>query len=61
MRFLIGHCKVSAAEKFLSFGCVRSEHYLVSAYQRDRLFDKRLLLHVTAASDGSVGRYDFVV
>jgi protocatechuate 3,4-dioxygenase beta subunit len=29
--------------------------------QRDRLFDKRLLLHVTAASDGSVGRYDFVV
>jgi protocatechuate 3,4-dioxygenase beta subunit len=29
--------------------------------QRDRLFDKRLLLHVTAASDSSVGRYDFVV
>jgi len=29
--------------------------------QRDRLFDKRLLVHVTAASDGSVGRYDFVV
>jgi hypothetical protein len=29
--------------------------------QRDRLFDKRLLLHVTGASDGSVGRYDFVV
>src|ERR1700757_1146350 len=32
MRFLIGHCKVSAAEKFLSFGCVRTEHRLVSAY-----------------------------
>src|SRR5215471_11346452 len=32
MRFLIGHRKVSAAEKFLSFGCVRSEHRLVSAY-----------------------------
>src|SRR5262245_27540107 len=32
MRFLIGHCKVSAAEKFLSFGCVRAEHRLVSAY-----------------------------
>ena len=29
--------------------------------RRDRLFDMRLLLHVTAASDGSVGRYDFVV
>jgi len=29
--------------------------------QRDRLFDKRLLLHVTAASDSSVGRYDFVL
>ena len=29
--------------------------------QRDRLFDKRLLLHVTAVSDGSVGRYDFVL
>ena len=29
--------------------------------QRDRLFDKRLLLRLTAASDGSVGRYDFVV
>jgi len=29
--------------------------------QRDGLFDKRLLLHVTAASDGRVGRYDFVV
>jgi hypothetical protein len=32
MRFLIGHCKVSAAEKLLSFGCVRTEHRLVSAY-----------------------------
>jgi hypothetical protein len=29
--------------------------------QRDRLFDKRLLLHFTAASDSSVGRYDFVL
>ena len=29
--------------------------------QRDRLFDRRLLLHLTAALDGSVGRYDFVV
>jgi len=29
--------------------------------QRDSLFDHRLLLHVTAASDGSAGRYDFVV
>src|SRR5262249_47479618 len=32
MRFLIGHSKVSAAEKFLSFGCVRTEHRLVSAH-----------------------------
>src|SRR5215471_12059348 len=32
MRFLIGHCKVSAAEKFLSFGCVRTEHRLVPAH-----------------------------
>src|SRR5262245_34365540 len=32
MRFLIGHCKVNAAEEFLSFGCVRTEHRLVSAY-----------------------------
>ena len=32
MPFLIGHCKVSAAEKFLSFGCVRPEHRLVSSY-----------------------------
>lgn len=29
--------------------------------QRDRQFDKRLLLDVMAASDGSFGRYDFVV
>jgi hypothetical protein len=32
MRFLIGHCKFTAAEEFLSFGCVRTEHRLVSAY-----------------------------
>src|SRR5437899_6272671 len=32
MRFLIGHCKVNAAEEFHSFGCVRTEHRLVSAY-----------------------------
>jgi hypothetical protein len=32
MRFLIGHCKVNAAEEFLSFGCVRTERRLVSAY-----------------------------
>ena len=32
MRFLIGHCKVNAAKEFLSFGCVRAEHRLVSAY-----------------------------
>jgi hypothetical protein len=32
MRFLIGHYKVNAAEEFLSFGCVRTEHRLVSAY-----------------------------
>jgi hypothetical protein len=32
MRFLIGHYKVKAAEEFLSFGCVRTEHRLVSAY-----------------------------
>jgi len=32
MRFLIGHCEVNAAEEFLSFGCVRTEHRLVSAY-----------------------------
>src|SRR3979411_3260290 len=32
MRFLIGHCKVNAAEKFLSSGCVRTERRLVSAY-----------------------------
>jgi hypothetical protein len=32
MRFLIGHCKFNAAEEFLSFGCVRTEHRLVSAY-----------------------------
>ena len=32
MRFLIGHCKLNAAEEFLSFGCVRTEHRLVSAY-----------------------------
>jgi hypothetical protein len=32
MRFLIGHYKVNAAEEFLFFGCVRTEHRLVSAY-----------------------------
>src|SRR5882724_3142183 len=32
MRFLIGHCKVNAAEEFLSSGCVRTERRLVSAY-----------------------------
>jgi hypothetical protein len=32
MRFLIGHYKLKAAEEFLSFGCVRTEHRLVSAY-----------------------------
>src|SRR5258705_11716840 len=32
MRFLVGHCKVNAAEEFLSFGCVRTERRLVSAY-----------------------------
>jgi protocatechuate 3,4-dioxygenase beta subunit len=29
--------------------------------QRDGLFDKRLLLHRTVASDGSIGHYDFIV
>ena len=32
VRFLIGHCKVNAAKEFLSFGCIRTEHRLVSAY-----------------------------
>src|SRR6266436_8744091 len=32
MRFLTGHYKVNAAEEFLSFGCFRTEHRLVSAY-----------------------------
>src|SRR4030081_42905 len=32
MRFLVGHCKVNAAEEFLSFGCVRTERRLVSDY-----------------------------
>ena len=29
--------------------------------RRDRLFDNRLLLQVATASDGTVGRYDFVL
>ena len=32
MRFLTRHYKVNAAEEFLSFGCFRTEHRLVSAY-----------------------------
>src|SRR6266436_10276439 len=32
MRFLTGYYKVNAAEEFLSFGCFRTEHRLVSAY-----------------------------
>src|SRR5258708_13932687 len=32
VRFLTGHYKVNAAEEFLSFGCFRTEHRLVSAY-----------------------------
>src|SRR6267378_2012950 len=43
MRFLTGHYKVNAAEEFLSFGCFRTEHRLVSAYI-NRIINVRLVL-----------------